>query len=290
MLNKLILGTVQLGLDYGINNKSGKPTKQKAFEILHTAYDNGIRFLDTAEAYGQSQNVIGEFQKLNPEKKFNIITKLDSKKQLKENELLAVLKTNCETLHSSKLYCYMFHNYQSLVSNKLLYTEFESALATGLVEKIGISLHSNIELMDVIENYKSFKVIQIPFNLFDNELKRKEVILKAREAGVEIHTRSAFLQGLFFLNKDKMPSQLQELRSNLDHLDSIKKQYNIDTATMALKYVIEKKYIDKVLIGVESSNQLLENLKNCNSKLTIPHQIIDCIDINNENLLNPAKW
>ena len=121
MIQKLILGTVQLGLDYGINNKSGKPSKQKSFEILHTAYDNGIRFLDTAEAYGESQKIIGEFQKLNPNKKFSIITKLNANRQLKENELTELVKKNCTTLHSSKLYCYMFHNYQSLINNKSLY-------------------------------------------------------------------------------------------------------------------------------------------------------------------------
>ena len=73
MLSKLILGTVQLGLNYGVNNSSGKPSKEKAFDILNSAYDGGIRTLDTAEAYGNSQEVIGSFMKDNPKKKFNII-------------------------------------------------------------------------------------------------------------------------------------------------------------------------------------------------------------------------
>ena len=75
MLSKLILGTVQLGLNYGVNNSSGKPTLDTAFNILNLAYESGIRTFDTAEAYGDSQEVIGRYIKQFPNKKFKIITK-----------------------------------------------------------------------------------------------------------------------------------------------------------------------------------------------------------------------
>ena len=66
MVNKLILGTVQFGLEYGINNLKGKPDKKTVFEILSYANNKGIKYLDTAELYGDAHNLIGEFHKSNP--------------------------------------------------------------------------------------------------------------------------------------------------------------------------------------------------------------------------------
>ena len=57
-IDKLVLGTVQLGMDYGINNSSGKPDQREAVSLLAAAYSKGIKYLDTAEAYGTAQQVI----------------------------------------------------------------------------------------------------------------------------------------------------------------------------------------------------------------------------------------
>ena len=59
----MVLGTVEIGLDYGINNKEGKPSHKQAFELLDAAFENGIRELDTAEGYGDSEDIIGEYQR-----------------------------------------------------------------------------------------------------------------------------------------------------------------------------------------------------------------------------------
>jgi aryl-alcohol dehydrogenase-like predicted oxidoreductase len=290
MINKIILGTVQLGLNYGINNKSGKPSLENAFEILHTAHDNGIRILDTAEAYGDSQEVIGEFQKSNPSKKFKIITKLNANMALKQNDLIDIIKQNCETLNTNSLYGYMFHNYQSFIENKSFYKDLVVAKEMGLIENIGISLYSNEEILDIIKNYKEFKIIQTPFNLLDNESKRKSILLEAKSKGIEVHTRSAFLQGLFFMPQSKLPIKLKELKKDLNTLELLKKDYNISTEELALKYVLEKDYIDNVLIGVENVPQLITNINICKSNQVIPHSIIDNIDIKDNNLINPSKW
>ncbi len=290
MTSKLILGTVQLGLDYGINNQLGKPSLDKAFQILHTAFDNGIKTLDTAEGYGDSQKVIGAFQKENPQKKFNIITKLDARISLKENELRNHILSNCEILHTDKLLGYMFHNHQSFKNNLGLYSEIIDAKSQGIIEKAGISLYTNDEIGDVVSNYSDFDFIQIPFNLFDNQSKRKEILEKARLKNIEIHTRSVFLQGLFFKELQNVKGKLEALRPFMEMLIEIKKKYKINTQTLALQYVLQKKYIDAVLIGVESKEQLLGNLSICCKNIDIPHDLIDMISVNEEALLNPSNW
>ena len=75
-MNKIILGTVQMGLPYGVNNSLGKVSVNDSISILDKAHDSGVRILDTAKVYGDAHKVIGEFHNCFPEKKFNIITKL----------------------------------------------------------------------------------------------------------------------------------------------------------------------------------------------------------------------
>lgn len=290
MKNKLILGTVQLGLNYGINNSKGKPTLKNAFQILNTAFDNGIKILDTAEAYGNSQEVIGLFHKKYPKKHFKIITKVAPNTINTETDLISQIKKNCKQLNVEMLYAYMFHHYNVLIENKTIYQNLIDTKEKGLIQKIGISLYTNIEIEDIISNYPEFDIIQIPFNLFDNESQRKEVILKARKKGIEIHTRSAFLQGLFFMDIKKLPFSLNTLKDDLKQLALLQEKHKLDTTTLALQYVLQKTYIDNVVIGVDSEKQLLANLDVVNKNYKIPHQEIDAIDIENKELLNPSNW
>lgn len=289
-MNKIILGTVQLGLDYGIHNKQGKPNLSESFNILNTAFEKGIRILDTAEAYGNSQEVIGQFHKKFPNKIFNIITKLSANHSLKKGQLLNHINGNCKKLHCKQLLCYMFHNYESFKENIHFYNEFVTAKKTGLTKKIGISLYNNEEINDIVNNYNEFDIIQIPFNLFDNASKRKKYIEKARKKGIEIHTRSVFLQGLFFHELDMLPKKLAPLRPYLLSLESIKKANNFNTQTLAIQYVLQKKYINYMLIGVETESQLLKNIESFQNIINIPHKDIDSINVEEEFLLNPSNW
>lgn len=289
-MNKIILGTVQMGLDYGIHNKHGKPNLSESFDILNTAFDKGIRILDTAEAYGNSQEVIGEFHKKFPNKIFNIISKLSANHSVKKEQLLNHIKGNCKKLHCKQLLCYMFHSYQSFKENIHFYNEFVNAKKTGLIKEIGISLYKNEEINDIVNNYNEFDIIQIPFNLFDNASKRKNYIEKAREKGIQVHTRSVFLQGLFFYELDILPQKLHPLRPYLLSLESIKKANHVNIQTLAMQYVLQKEYINYMLIGVETKSQLLKNIESSQNIIDIPHKDIDSINVEEEFLLNPSNW
>ncbi|MDB4325000.1 aldo/keto reductase [Flavobacteriaceae bacterium] len=290
MNSKLILGTVQLGLNYGINNTKGKPSEQEAFAILETAYDNGIKTLDTAEAYGNSMQVIGNFHKKHPTKIFNVITKLDAQVLLTKGDLYRKVNESCKTLYVDKIHGYMFHNFESFKKNLIYFEELLEAKKKGLVKKIGVSLFFNHELNTILEEYSDIDFIQLPFNLFDNELKRKKHIEKAKEMNIEIHTRSVFFQGLFFKEIDSIPLSIKPLKEALRNLEEIKNEFNMDIGSLALNYALEKKYIDFVLIGVESRKQLISNLELLDQSWVIPHKRIDEICIENEDLLNPSNW
>lgn len=291
MNNKLVLGTVQLGLNYGINNSFGKPSKEKAYDILNSAYDMGIRTLDTAEAYGNSQEVISAFLSDNPQKKFNIITKLSADNKLAKGELLHHIFSNCKIFYTEFLEGYMFHNYYSFKKSLFLYEEILDAKNKGIIRYTGISLYTNQEVEDIIDNYDGFDFVQIPFNLFDNELKRKSIIKKAKLKGIKVHTRSCFLQGLLFKKTEDLTGVLKQSEPYLAQINKIAQESGFQVGNLALYYCLSKPYIDKVLIGVDSVEQLQKNINW--SQNPIDSAILNKIDnihVLENDILNPALW
>lgn len=290
MIEKIILGTVQLGLDYGVNNQHGKPSKDQSFEILKVAYDNGIHVLDTAEAYGNSQEVIGEFHKAFPNKNFKVITKLSANHNLTREDFIPNIIENCKILGVKKLHGFMFHNYDSFVKNISFYDEILKAKEIGLIDYAGISLYSNEEIEIIVSEYYKFDFIQIPFNLLDNDSKRKEVILKAKSKNIDIHTRSVFLQGLFFSSISNLSKKMTPLIPHLKNINEIRKSSGLSIEEIALHYVLQKEYIDHVLVGVENVSQLKSNISTFKKKIDIPHKDLNKIDILEVDLLNPSNW
>lgn len=285
-LTKLILGTVQMGLPYGINH--GRNIEFKDTEIiLNRAFTAGINELDTAEAYGNAHNVIGKYHELNPEQQFKVITKLpkeiNNDIELKINEYLKELRVN-------KLEAIMFHAFDTLKQNPNALNILCDLKEQNLINKIGVSVYTNKEFESLIE-YDKVDLIQLPYNLFDNHNIRGELIKSAKEKGKIIHTRSAFLQGLFFMSPSHKNKIVASLNTELLLLRDIAKDENITLASLALNYCLQKKEIDKVLIGVDNIDQFEQNLSISGQRITEESiERINKILIENQNLLNPALW
>ena len=113
--NKIVVGTVQFGLHYGVNNVSGRPSKEMAYSILDFAFENKIRLLDTAEAYGDSHEVIGNYHRQS-ENKFEVITKFSSKRTDLPSNLTERILQDMDILNVTSLYCYMFHSFNDFKS------------------------------------------------------------------------------------------------------------------------------------------------------------------------------
>ena len=289
MNSKLILGTVQFGLNYGINNTAGKPSKENIKSILDSAYNSGIQLLDTAEGYGDSQNKIGEYHN-NSTNKFNVITKFSSNAEGFSLNIIERVHNNLKILDVDKLYCYMFHSFDDF---KKYFEKYRKDLLIlkrdGIINNIGVSLYSNDELESVLK-FNEITLVQLPFNLLDNNNKRGNIIKKAKAKGIEIHTRSAFLQGLFFKNTSEFSVKIKPLEPYLNLLNDLcDEDYKMND--LALNYVCNQKNIDKVLIGVDNVQQLESNIlsekKHIEKELT---KNIEAIDVKETKLLNPSNW
>jgi len=287
-MSKLVLGTVQFGLNYGINNFKGKLNSKEIKQTLDLAYENKILTLDTAEIYGDSHERIGEYHKKN-QKKFKIISKYSSLRNDLPKNIIDRVAKNLTILNSRMLYCYMFHNFKDykhlfeLYRGDLLYLK-----RNGLINKLGVSLHSNKEITEVIKN-DEIDLIQLPFNLLDNSNARAGVLKKAKKSGIEIHTRSVFLQGLFFKDPNKLMGNLTILRDDLCKINRLVSSKNI--SDLALNYACSKDYIDSVLIGVDGVDQLKANIE-CvqNNACKNIHSKVDEIVVKNRFMLNPSNW
>lgn len=287
-MSKLILGTVQFGLNYGINNLRGKPNSNEIKKILDFAFKNKVDILDTAEVYGESQERIGEYHRVS-DNKFKIITKYGKLRTDLPTNLIDRVANNLTMLNVNNLYCYMFHNFSdykslfSLFRKDLLYLK-----RNGLIKRLGVSLHSNDEIIEVLRN-DEIDLVQLPFNLLDNCNKREEILKKAKKKGVEIHTRSVFLQGLFFKDFDKLKGNLLGLKEGLNKIKGLVSKEEMND--LALNYAYSKKYIDYVLLGVDSVDQLKNNIHCINNSTTKSiNSEVDKIIVKNSFILNPSNW
>jgi aryl-alcohol dehydrogenase-like predicted oxidoreductase len=286
MKKKLILGTVQFGLKYGINNSNGKPKKSDVFKILSYAHENGIKYLDTAESYGNAHDLIGEFHKLNPTKKFQIITKFphDFENSLEENINIYLTQLNVDYLNTI-----MFHSFESYIKNK---EQLENIIKhkNKNFKNIGVSVYSNDQIDEIIDNI-NVDIIQLPFNLFDNMNLRGELLKKAKEQNKIIHTRSAFLQGLFFMKKDNPNSIRIKFEKELNLIEAISLESRYAIGSIALNYCLLQHNIDGVLIGVDTIEQLKENLSFLENDIKEEFLTkINSVKIDNIELLNPSRW
>jgi aryl-alcohol dehydrogenase-like predicted oxidoreductase len=285
--SKLILGTVQMGLPYGINNTNGKGSLDDSLEILGHAFDNGIRILDSAEAYGNAHEIIGIFHNKYPDKIFKVITKLPNRKN---DDISAKVEVYLKELNVNQLETLMFHSYDSYQNNIENFNILNKLKLEKKIKSIGVSVYTNDEIEKVILN-DDIDIIQLPFNLFDNTNLRSEILMKAKSKGKIIHTRSALLQGLFFKDLNDRNKIVKKLKKELALISEISRKENTSISALALSYCLLQKTIDNVLIGVDSLNQLKDNIKSIHYKIT-PQTIehINTIKIKNLDLLNPSLW
>jgi aryl-alcohol dehydrogenase-like predicted oxidoreductase len=288
--NKILLGTAQFGSHYGINNKSDIPDFKQVNKILNYAHDNEVTILDTSESYGNSQNKIGEFHKKS-KKKFKVITKFSNNNFNSRFNLEKHLQNNLNVLGVNNLYSYMFHSFNDFNQyGAFFFDQLVKCKEKGLIEKIGVSLYDNEEFDLLIRNYK-IDLIQVPFNLFDNLNLRNALLDKAKFHNIEIHTRSTFLQGVFFKKLNSIDPFFSSFKENLIKVHQIAKSYNTDILSLALNYAVCQQKIDKVLIGIDNFSQL----KKCFNTFEIKQidEMIDSINkinFENKNLLNPTLW
>lgn len=284
MNQKIVLGTVQLGVPYGINNVLGKPNQQQAHLILREAQRNGIDLLDSADAYGDSLQVIGSFLKTSVNS-FEVISKFIGD----DEPLVSKVDRTLVLINQTSLYAYLYHRYSDYESGNYS-NQLNDLKKKGKIKRVGVSLYTLQELERVV-NDESIDLIQIPLNLFDLNIEKKAMLREAKSRGKEIHVRSIFLQGLFFKDPKNLTGNLKGLEGPLRQLIDLVASYELDMSATCLSFALIQSFVDRVIIGVDSAEQLEENFKSVITDFS--NELlseVSAIQISDESLLNPANW
>ena len=255
MTPKICLGTAQFGLNYGVTNQSGKLSEKEIKLILLKCNNLGINFIDTAQAYGVSEIVIG--RNMPKDNKFEIINKLEDQNILnKESNPLNWEKSfqkSLKRLNKNSINSFLLHNPSNLVgANKdLLLNWLISLRERKLIKRIGVSIYEAQDLVNL--PLKEIQVVQLPFSLYDQRLLKDGTINKLYKSGIAIHARSIFLQGLILQNKKFWPDFIS---NNLKkHHNKTTKAFSLNKISMleaAMGFAYKCSFIESFLVGVSS--------------------------------------
>lgn len=281
---KLALGTVQFGIKYGINNTSGVPENSEIVKIVNLAEKAGIKVIDTALSYGDAEEKISTFIK----DSFQVVTKFSNPTD--KNNLISQFKKSKLNLRTEKLYGYLAHNADNLIQNPYLWETLLQFKEQGEVEKIGYSLYTPDQLEKLLQLNLIPNLVQIPYSLLDRKF--EPYLVQLKNLDIEIHVRSVFLQGLYFMDTLKLPKKLLPLKSALHQLQVICNKKNISIGSLALNFIIENSLVDCVVIGVEKAVQLEQNIKkiaewNCDPDI---FSEVKALKLTHKELLNPSNW
>jgi len=279
-INKLALGTAQFGLDYGISNHDGQTTIGEVKSILDYAKGNGINTLDTASAYGNSEQVLGETGVNN----YQIITKTTPLKN-GVGEVIKDFHRSLDNLNVEQVDGLLIHNIDDTKDKQfsILLDRLNKLKKEGLIKKIGFSVYMP-EQVDFLLDTFDFDLIQVPFNVFDDRLTRGGQLRALKNRGIEVHARSVFLQGVL-LDFNNLSDYFLTWEGQFNEYQAMVKKNGLSLLEYALNSVLNIKEIDKVLVGVNSEKQLREIVQaaRCSSNL-------DAYPVNDINLLNPSLW
>lgn len=302
----MTLGGAQFGLNYGVTNSNGKITKEEANKIIKQAITEGVQYIDTASAYGDSELIIGEILRGGWKDRVKVITKLDPLNELSNSQNVEAIKyavqasvfKSCRNLGVPKLDILMLHRANHLVeNNKLIYEEIITLKNTGLIDDLGVSVQS-AEEMELALGFEEITFIQFPFNILDNRWESlvERIKLEKSKRKLILHARSVLLQGLLTSQEVNLWKKAhiengEEIYKWLDCQYKINEKMSI--SDLCISYVNSQAWIDSVVIGVTSYNELLSNLQSVSMKLLTEKQI-ELINQNkptlSEKSLNPALW
>jgi len=292
---RLVLGTAQLGMPYGIANKTGQPDLSTSQAIIREAWEHGIREFDTAQSYGKSVGVLGYcLSQLGISKDALVISKFDPRlNHLSREELSNALDESLALLHVSKLAGIMLHREEHLdLWEKGLKEIILGFVKEGRVGRVGVSVYSPKKALRALET-AGIDMVQLPTNILDRRFVDAGVFDLARKKAKELYIRSVFLQGLLLMDPEQFPVKMNNLaRPILERFQSFAKGLNLTRQEVALGYVKMQFPEAKIIFGAEAISQIKENVNCWNSNLPQKlvkqlHQAFESVDV---NILNPVLW
>lgn len=303
---RMVLGTAQFGLTYGITNTSGRPLQEQVDSLVRTAIANGVQYIDTARAYGQSEPVVAKALSGGWDSRATIITKLsplddcpaDASPDVVQAFVERSVYQSCRALNKPCLDVLMLHRAEHLTAwGGSVWEALSDLKLRKVIGRLGVSVQSPEEAFSALD-FETVQFIQLPFNILDYRWDAviQKISLVRQRRPLVIHARSALLQGL--LTSSQVDLWLRACCSNaadvIDWLHAKAAEYaNGDVVELAVRYVLSQSWIDGMVIGVEATDQLVDNLRKSGLESWADNCIESIIGDRPRvplETLNPATW
>jgi spore coat polysaccharide biosynthesis protein SpsF len=265
-----VLGTVQLGIPYGAANVSGVPDDQTARRLLATAAAHGVTHLDTARAYGASEDRIGRALTHGLSERLAVVTKIrplddvpfDGDPALAREAVRGSVSESLRKLGTDRVAALLLHRWADWTrASGAVADEMEALHRSGIARVIGVSLSTPNELLEALRDDR-VGYVQLPFNLLDRRWLDPAVqeALKARHE-VVITARSVFLQGLLVAGDDVAWPEVAgvdrvAIRRTIGEL--VRELGRADAADLCLAYVRAHEFVTSVVLGAETPLQVID--------------------------------
>ena len=281
---RLALGTVQFGLDYGVANDGGRVTLEETARILELAHDAGIDTLDTAIGYGDSEARLGEIGVAD----WRIVSKLPELPDVVEDVAgwaESSVTGSLERLGADRLHGLLLHRPAELLGayGPALSAALLDVRQQGLVDRVGVSVYGPDELDAVWDD--RFDLVQAPTNVFDRRLATSGWLGRLGEQDVEIHTRSAFLQGLLLM--EDWPTYFERFTGWHEGWTAYCAAEDATLLEASLGFVLAQAGIDRVVVGVDTAEQLEEILAVGDRQIEPAPDTLASDDL---DLIDPSRW
>ena len=286
---KIIIGTAQFGLNYGVSNISGKTDEHEVKKILHYGKKNNLNYLDTSSHYGGAETLLGKLNIAN----WKVTTKYKTEEILAEKEkilknLIKLIEKSKKKLGIKKIYCILLHNPELILTRygDELYGSLQKVKSLGLISNFGYSIYNFSSLKKICKKFKP-DIIQCPYNIFDRRLVIKDYLNFLKRESIEIHVRSVFLQGLLLMPLKKLPKFHRKWKNLFYKWENWLSDNKLDPVEACLNFALQTKEIDKFVLGFNNLIHLKQILKTkVKRKIIFPKYIMS----NDKKLINPNLW
>ena len=288
---RLIFGTVQLGQTYGAANRIGLPSENAAHNLIHRALELGVTTFDTAQAYGLAEERLGAALDDSIAKLAHVVTKLSPN----GSDAVGSIEASLSNLRTRSLDTLMLHRAEH-IDVREIWDDLRARHENGEIKHLGVSVQTPHELLRVLKDH-DVTHIQMPYNILDWRWRTAEVASAiSHRPDVIVHVRSAYLQGLFAAGLQANWPQVdgvspEHVVSALEHLTH---EFGRQSpADLCLAYLRAQGWINGIVVGMESEDQLESNVRLfAKAPLTLDQcataeEVLPKLP---EQFLNPALW
>ena len=272
--SKFMLGTVQLGVSYGMANRTGKPSEESAFEILDAALAHGVTAFDTAVHYGSSEEVVGSWARAR-----GVRPVIVSKFKLRSDDPLPELEAEIHhtQTHLPVISGYMYHDADQMRRwHTTVFDRLQKMKADNRMDFIGSSVYTAKDVEDFLR-LDGLGAIQIPMSVLDTRIIRSGLLRELKKKGARVFVRSVFLQGMLCMPEP--PEKFGFMKPYIDRLCEVAASEGLPLEQLAVSFIRDLPEIDSLVIGCETPEQVLSNAELIGGKALSAAAVSEILEI-----------